>query len=286
MLENIKVDLHIHSFESDGTWDMDQLLNKINKKNIDIFSVTDHDSFKMVKDLINRDLNNKIFIPGIELSSTYNLKEFHITSYCYDIDNKELLNLINYNNKIRKDFNKNIIYYFENIYNKKLINKYYDYQNDNRRGGWKAFNFLLDYKLIDGLPDLFKKISNMEEQMIFLSPKQVIDKVHQAGGYTFLAHPGAYYNKELLDKDYLLEWIKMGIDGIEAYSPYLKKANDAKYYIEFCNNNGLMISGGSDSHGDFIKERKIGIPQIFLEDLNIDKLLTNRKEGVFNEINR
>ena len=284
MANNKRVDLHIHSFKSDGTWDMNQLLNKVNNY-IDIFSVTDHDSINMVKKLLKKDLINKIFIPGIELSCTYNSKEFHITSYSFDINNNDLLSLIDYNTKVRKDFNKNIIYYFEKIYNKKLMNSYYDYKNNDRRGGWKALNFLIDQKLIDGLNDLFIKISNMEEQMIFLPPEKVINIVHQAGGYCFLAHPGAYFDKELLNKEFLLEWVEMGIDGIEAFSPYLKKENDAKYYVEYCKENGLMYSGGSDTHGEFIKERKIGFPKIYLNDLNIDKILKDRKEGVFNEIN-
>ncbi len=287
MDNNIKVDLHIHTRASDGTWNINELLKEIQTNKIDIFSITDHDTIEMVNKLLEKNLNtNRVFVPGIELSSTFDSREFHITSYGFDIHNKDLLDLISYNNKVRDDFNNDIIYYFEKLSNKKLINKYYDYKNDNRCGGWKALNFLIDYNLIDGLHDLFDKISNMEEKMIFLPPNKVIDIVHNAGGFSFLAHPGAYYNKELLDKDFLIEWIEMGIDGIEAYSPYLNKLNDAKYYIKFCRSNNLMISGGSDSHGNFIKERKIGKPNIFLDDINIDKLLNKLKEGGIIEFNR
>ncbi|MGM0446614.1 MAG: PHP domain-containing protein [Bacillota bacterium] len=278
MVNDKKVDLHIHTRASDGTWNINELLKELEINSIDIFSVTDHDTIKMVDKLLDRKLNiDSYFIPGIELSSTFDAKEFHITSYGFDKENKDLLDLISYNNKIRSNFNKEIIYYFEKLYNKKLINEYYDYQNDNSRGGWKALNFLIDYKLITGLHDLFEKISIMEEKMIFLPPNEVINIVHKAGGFSFLAHPGAYYGKELLDEDLLIEWIDMGIDGIEAYSPYLNKLSDAKYYVEFCRDNNLMISGGSDSHGSFLKERKLGKPNIFLDDINIDKLLNNFK---------
>jgi|AntRauTorckE6833_2_1112554.scaffolds.fasta_scaffold00537_24 predicted metal-dependent phosphoesterase TrpH len=287
MINNKKVDLHIHTKASDGTWNINELLNELQINKISIFSITDHDTVQMVKKFSQTDLNiEKVFIPGIEISSTFDAKEFHITSYGFDIQNKDLLNLINYNKKVRNEFNNEIIYYFEKLFNKNLINKYYDYQNDNSRGGWKALNFLIDYNLITGIHDLFDKISDMEEKMIFLPPNKVIDIVHKAEGFTFLAHPGAYYDKELLDKDFLIEWIEMGIDGIEAYSPYLNKLNDAKYYIEFCKSNDLMISGGSDSHGSFIKKRKIGKPNIFLNDININKLLNKLKEGDIIEFNR
>lgn len=287
-MDNIKkVDLHIHTRASDGTWNINELLKAIQINKIDVFSITDHDTIKMVIKLLQRNLNiNSVLIPGVELSSTFDSREFHITSYGFDTQNKELLDLISYNNKVRNDFNKQIIYYFEKLTNNELINKYYDYQNDKSRGGWKALNFLIDYNLITGLHDLFDKISNMEEKMIFLPPNKVIDIVHKAGGFSFLAHPGAYYDKELLEKDLLIEFVEMGIDGIEAYSPYLNKLSDAKYYIEFCRSNNLMISGGSDSHGSFIKERKIGKPDIILNDINIDKLLNNLKEGGTIEFNR
>jgi hypothetical protein len=34
-----------------------------------------------------------------------------------------------------------------------------------------------------------------------------------------------------------------------------------------------MISGGSDCHGMFIPSRKLGVPEVSLEDLDIKKLL-------------
>jgi len=34
-----------------------------------------------------------------------------------------------------------------------------------------------------------------------------------------------------------------------------------------------MISGGSDCHGSFIPSRKLGVPDVSLDDLNIKKLL-------------
>ena len=77
----------------------------------------------------------------------------------------------------------------------------------------------------------------------------------------------------MLTRDFLREWVVLGIDGIEAYSPYLNQLKDAQYYIDFCKENDLMYSTGSDCHGAFIKDRKVGKPEVYLKDINIDKLL-------------
>lgn len=269
-----KVDLHIHTNASDGTWGIEKLLEEIKKEDINIFSITDHDDIQNVIKMMKRKLPEEIkFIKGVEVSTNLDRKEYHLAAYNFDIENIEFKKLLKKNRNIRKNFNKNIIKFFEKVNNINLINEYYDYRHDNKRGGWKALNFLIDKSLVDDLGDFFLKISNMEEEMVFLHPEKALKIIHQAGGYAFLAHPASYYKGELLDRSFLEDWVEMGVDGIEAYSPYLNKIEQAQYYIEFCKENNLMYSAGSDGHGEFIKERKIGKPEVYLKDINIDKLL-------------
>lgn len=270
-----KVDLHIHTNDSDGTWNLAQLIDELDKNDIFIFSITDHDCINNSKLMMKENIgSNKIFIPGVEISATYDNIEYHINAYNFDFENTELVELLRLNQKIRKDFNKKIIRFFEKNYDLKLMYEYQKYKNDPYRGGWKSLNFLKDRKLVEDLDDFFIKISEIKERMNFLIPEKVIDIIHQAKGFAFLAHPASYFKGELLDKSFLQEWVKMGIDGIEVYSPYLEKLRDAEYYIDFCKKNNLMYSSGSDCHGDFIKERKLGKPEVFLKDINIDELLT------------
>jgi len=273
-LADKKVDLHIHTNISDGTWNVEELLKVIIKNKINIFAITDHDDLKNVIEMQKKSIPNESkFIKGVEISSTLDNKEFHITAYNIKLKNKELDGLLKFNRDIRKEFNKKIIRYFEKVNNIKLMCRYFNYVHDHNRGGWKALNFLIDQRLVDNLNDFFVKISNMEENMIFLHPEKVINIIHKAQGYAFLAHPASYYNGELLDREFLRDWLSMGIDGIEAYSPYLNSIKDAQYYIDFCKDNSLMYSAGSDCHGEFIKERKVGKPKVYLKGINIEKIL-------------
>jgi hypothetical protein len=268
-----RVDLHIHTNASDGTWGVKELIDEVLKKEIRVFSITDHDDISNVKEMLNYDLNDKLkFLNGVEISSSLDGIEFHITAYNYDMDNKELINLLKSNRKTRNDFNKKIIRYFEKVNNLKLLKQYNAYKHEHKRGGWKSLNFLIDNRLVTDLNDFFVKVSNMEAKMSFFHPKKIIEIVHQANGFAFLAHPASYFKGKALSKDYLKQFADIGIDGLEAYSPYLDDLDDADYYIKFCKKNNLMISAGSDCHGDFIEERKVGKPSVFLEDINIDKI--------------
>ncbi|MFC1839207.1 PHP domain-containing protein, partial [Thermodesulfobacteriota bacterium] len=45
----MKVDLHLHTSASDGTWSPEDLIRNVIDSGIKIFSVTDHDSMENVE---------------------------------------------------------------------------------------------------------------------------------------------------------------------------------------------------------------------------------------------
>ncbi len=169
-------------------------------------------------------------------------------------------------NTERKEFNTKIIQYVKEINKIKDIKDYYSYNYNRKRGGWESLNYLLDKDVVRNLREYFEIIKLSNEKLCFKNPKEVIETIKEAGGYSFLAHPSAYEKGEKLSLEILREWKSYGISGIECFSPYLKNIEDANYYISFCEENHLMISAGSDCHGEF-NDRALGIPKI-----NIDKV--------------
>ena len=76
-----------------------------------------------------------------------------------------------------------------------------------------------------------------------LVPQEAIELIHRAGGLAVLAHPGIANAGKHIE-----EFIRYGIDGIEAYHPnhnYRLQRN----YLEYAAKNGLLATGGSDYHG-------------------------------------
>jgi predicted metal-dependent phosphoesterase TrpH len=264
------VDLHIHTNASDGTWDIKETIAMIIEKNIKYFSITDHDTIKNSLEALNYVPRNKRFVLGSEISSTYKGTEYHILAYGFDPENEALKELMNDNQLIRGKYNDDLVNYVKEY---ELVNDINDYKNyvwDSERGGWKSLNYLMDKGIVTSLESYFELIEISQLKLEFQSPAVVIKRIHQAGGYSFLAHPSAYGEK-FMATEFLDEWKAFGINGIECYSPYFEDEKDVTYYVKYCKENNLMISGGSDCHGKF-NNRFIGVPKVTWDDTTLEKV--------------
>ncbi len=265
------VDLHIHSCASDGTLTAKEIIDECMDKNITLFSVTDHNSIAGNAE-IRRVIESKeiSYIPGVEITSTFKGRDFHITVYGFDETNKELKELLR---KYAQDVEENFCSKFIENFSKQIpqlsMEEFNAYSYDPKRGGIKLLNYLMDKKAVKNLDEYFILAGDFISRFrIFSLPYEVIDIARKAEGYPFLAHPPAYYNcLDHFPEKELDQWREWGIAGIECYSPYFREGENEKY-IQYCIKNALLISGGSDYHGAFT-ERKLGAQQITPDMINL-----------------
>ncbi len=107
--DSMNINLHIHSNNSDGKFNCQELINIINDNNLNLVSLTDHDTMKGVPEFLHLcDINNITCIPGVEISSYVEncmsfidvnyLTTFHILGYFPKYFNEtyiaEVLNLV------------------------------------------------------------------------------------------------------------------------------------------------------------------------------------------------
>lgn len=268
----MKVDLHMHTDASDGTWDVVELKKELMENKINIFSITDHDSIDNIKNMKNilKGSDSLVFIPGTELTCQYEGREYHLTLYNFDIDNEDLLKLIKWTNNNKLSSNEEYIGYASNKYECISSEEYKKYEYDRKRGGWKSANYMIDKGIHKDIPEHLKDVYKSGLKAKLKSPEEVINIAKKSGGKIFLAHPSYHYKDSVMPMEELKFWAEVEIDGIECFSPY---NTDSRYYRDFCKKNNLMISGGSDCHGKFIPARKLGMPDITLDDLNIKKMM-------------
>ena len=266
---NWQVDMHMHTTASDGTWTAEELLDGIIENNIKVFSITDHDSTFNSVSIIDRIPDDICYMVGVEISSTYNNQEYHITAYDFDYENYELQELLNFNILEKEGFDIKVIEYIKETNLIEDIEDFHLYEYNRARGGWNSLNYLLDKNIVKDMKDYFEILKPSNKRLCFKNPKEVIDIIKGAGGYSFLAHPIAYENGEILSINGLEEVRDYGISCVECFSPYLKNIEDANYYVKFCKENDLMISAGSDCHGEF-NNRSLGIPKVTFEQLRLD----------------
>lgn len=269
-----KVDMHMHTCASDGTWDVSELKEELIKNKINVFSITDHDCIENIKNMqeIINPKDNLIFIPGTELTTEYQGREYHLTLYNYDIKSKQLMDLIKWTNDNKINTNKE---YIQNYASKKhgsvTMEDFEKYNYDRKRGGWKSVNYMIDKGIHTDVLSHLTDFGKAGLKAKLKTPEEVISIAKMSGGKIFLAHPSYHYRNSLMPEKELEYWLTMGIDGIECFSPYNR--GQEQYYIDFCKKHNLMISGGSDCHGMFIPSRKLGLPEVYLDDLNIKKIL-------------
>lgn len=276
------VDLHIHTYYSDGTMSPKEVVEDAKRKNLGIIAITDHDVLDSYEELkVEAEKAGIIAIRGVEIDSIFEGHLVHLLAYKFE-DNEKLFKLINHAKEQLLETSIELIRRMENDYEGISLEDYNSYEYERRKGGWKGIHYLHDRKITEGLFDgvkFYGKYDCGHEKFAFPSVGEVCNTVHDANGYVVLAHPCNYYNnknkEEILEK---LEILKnLGIDGVECYYP----ANSdlmTNTCLEFCKDNNLIITAGSDGHGDFGAVSKgieyyIGAINKDSEILNINKLL-------------
>ena len=276
------VDLHIHTYYSDGTMSPKEVVEDAKRKNLGIIAITDHDVLDSYEELkVEAEKAGIIAIRGVEIDSIFEGHLVHLLAYKFE-DNEKLFKLINHAKEQLLETSIELIRRMENDYEGISLEDYNSYEYERRKGGWKGIHYLHDRKITEGLFDgvkFYGKYDCGHEKFAFPSVEEVCNTVHDANGYVVLAHPCNYYSnknkEEILEK---LEILKsLGIDGVECYYP----ANSdlmTNTCLEFCKDNNLIITAGSDGHGDFGTVSKgieyyIGAINKDSEILNINKLL-------------
>lgn len=273
----MKLDLHIHSTYSDGWLTPKQILEKSLQNNINIISLTDHDSIAGVTDIMSFSsmYNDKIkIIPGVEISTKLSDKytekaSVHILGYFVDFKNKQFIESLNYVRDIRvKRFT---------LIKQKL--KQLGYKTDitvedakkHSLGRPHLANDLVKNGYFATIQDAFDKLLAKDKpayvSLDTFTQKEAIDLIHSVGGLAFLAHPAEV--KSYKSVEYLLT--TLSFDGLEVYHPSVLKKDEYMIWLKLAEKHHLRISGGSDFHGSkdrFPKE--LGI--FTVTDTMIDKI--------------
>ncbi|MDO5559202.1 MAG: hypothetical protein Q4F95_06340 [Oscillospiraceae bacterium] len=105
--------------------------------------------------------------------------------------------------------------------------------------------------------------------------EETIEIIHSAGGKAVLAHPGLIRtDKEKFEK--LLEQLcGYGLDGIECL--YTEHSDiQTQYFERLASDKGLIITAGSDFHGERIKEKNLLGMDV---DIQLDWLTGDSRRG-------
>lgn len=270
-----KVDLHIHSTASDGTWTPQDLVDAAVGAGLGIIAVTDHDSTANVAETARLAGERGIkCVPGVEVCSTKDDISFHILGYGIDLANKPLQELLAHNTHLLEQKDDDSVQLLIKQGWPLDFKEFKNYTYDRRRGGWKSLAYLIDKGLCTGVDDFFKRIFTPEHDLgfpIFPTICEVIDTIHGAGGVALCAHAASSFHGPGLAQT-LVELIEEPFDGFECYHSGHSE-QDTQLLLTHCRTEGMLISGGSDCHGSFVPSRHLGKPDVYEDGIFLPGLI-------------
>jgi hypothetical protein len=244
---NSKIDLHTHTNHSDGYYSPIELIQMVKKAGIDIISITDHDNLSAVHEAasVAKDFGVEV-IPGLELSSDIGDREVHILGYFIDPDNHELERYLKFFREERLKRAIRIVNKLKSIGFSISIEDVLEQAKNSAIGRPHIAQAMLDKGLISNYYEAFNKYIGNNcpafEKKVHISPQSIVKIIGDAGGLSFIAHPGN------MPESLIKELIEEGIDGIEVIHPS-HNAYQKKFYRGIVNEYFLLESGGSDFHG-------------------------------------
>lgn len=276
MLNKI-VDLHVHSYYSDGTMSPEEILIEASNKGIGLLAITDHDILDGSVELINMyDKYDIKCISGVEIDAVDNGVKYHILGYGINLEDEDFVNFMKQNHILLEEVHIKLIEKMQHDYECITLSDYFNFTYDRSKGGWKALHYFIEKGLAKSLSEVFMLYTKYDHSyncVQFPSLELVCKYIHNAGGKAVLAHPGKVIKETNIDnfKSEVLRTVNLGIDGIECYYPsHTKEVTDA--CLEICRDRNLLITCGSDCHGEF-EDTEIGEMNIPIEKLNLGDIL-------------
>jgi predicted metal-dependent phosphoesterase TrpH len=245
--QSVPVDLHMHTTCSDGKYAPKELVEKAYQVGLKAISITDHDNLAAIADA--KPLADALgieLINGVEVSTSHLGKDVHILGYFV----KDGTALSEYLSDCREKRLYRTERMVENL--KKLgvhiaVEKVIEKAANGSVGRPHIAAVLQESGYVQNYNEAFAKYigshSPAYEKGIDTEPAEVIRLISEAGGLSFLAHPGRF-----VPDDTIRFLIDEGIDGLEIVHPS-HDAERQEFYRAIANEYFLLMSGGSDYHG-------------------------------------
>lgn len=243
----MRIDLHTHTNKSDGILSPEKLINLAKERDISTIAITDHDSVNALEEAI--EIGNSLgirVIAGVELSTDIDERDVHILGLFLDHKNEDLLKYLSFFREERLYRAKRIVKKLNLLGHNISLDDVMKFAQSSAIGRPHIAYAMMDLGIVSNFYEAFEKYIGDNgpayERKIHVSPKSALKIISDAGGLSFVAHPG-YINENILTA-----LIKAGVDGIEVIHP---AHNDyqVRFYRGIVHQYCLLECGGSDFHG-------------------------------------
>jgi len=275
----MKGDLHLHTVFSDGSLTPEQLIDRASDRKINVIAVTDHDTTGGLTRALEYAVSKEItVVPGIEFSTRKREREIHLLGYFIEPDNKQLQRETEFILKSRRERAQKMV---DLLQQRGLDLSFFEVEELAGKKGFIGRPHIARLMVQKGY------ISSMEEafsdsfigrggqayvERYRVSLSKAITLIKQAGGFAAVAHPGSMEKGSALSFQEIKELKKQGVTGLEVFHSQ-HGDRDTKSYREIAARLDLIVTGGSDFHGNCCFGIEIGIPG--LDGKELEKFLAH-----------
>ncbi|MFP4363285.1 MAG: PHP domain-containing protein [Spirochaetia bacterium] len=280
------IDLHTHSIASDGEHPPDVLIELAYEKNIRLLALTDHDTLDGLEPAKKAaDRLGIAFLPGVEIETEFSPGTLHILGLGLYGDRGELdLGLKNLREK-RLERNLAMIEKMNDFGIKVKLTDIQSISGSQICSRPHFAEYLVQKGVVKNSKQAFEKF--LTPHRPFYEPKETmsvasaINLILSAKGIPVLAHPLSTYLSWGRLRELIQELSELGIQGIEAFHSNCKPRASERL-VEIAGEIGLFVTSGSDFHGSFLADRKLGrtmkgrkIPDSDMPKELLEHMLTN-----------
>ncbi|MBD3918135.1 PHP domain-containing protein [Paenibacillus sp. PR3] len=257
MVVRERADLHAHSTASDGTNAPAVVVRLAKEAGLAAVALTDHDTMAGCAEAVAEGSRIGIQVmPGIELSTAMSGRDIHILGYWCDTNDVKWQERI----KIQQSFRgRRNLMMIEKLQELGIAITLEEVLSIARRNGKKADSAeqigrphlaeaLIERGAVADMKEAFDRYLG-EHGAAYCNPPrptpiEAVDWIREAGGVCVIAHPGLYGDDAIVE-----EIVKHGVHGIEVYHSD-HSTEDEQRYSAMAERYGLVMTGGSDFHGE------------------------------------
>ncbi len=247
-----KYDLHCHSLASDGSLSPTEVIQRAQQMGVTSLALTDHDTVAGQIEAKQAALSCNIdYIPGIEISTTWEKKCFHIVGLNINPEHTTLISGIQHLQSLRAERAKKISTKLE----KKSIPNAYESVVKAAKGGMITrahfAHFLLAENHVRTLQEAFDRYLGQGKpafvSTVWAELDEAIAWINQSGGVAVIAHPLRYRLTASWMKRFLSYFKEVGGAGIEVVTGS-NNPDEIRRSSHYAKQYDLAASVGSDFH--------------------------------------
>lgn len=247
------VDLHLHTYASDGFWSPSDLIDQLVQQGIRVAAVCDHDTQDSVLETIELGERRGVHIvPGTEVTVRWGGRQWHLLVYGIRPDDPRpeaaaFLELMATHDRefmaLAVDARRRV------EASGRAIPSVSDKVNGRKMMPVHILRAMIGDRHVPRLKEAAELVVELGGNFTYDTLiEEVVAVAHEAGGVCILAHPGRADLGPALTARTLDEMLKVApIDGIEGHYRTYTDADTARYR-KMAETRGLLIGTGSDSH--------------------------------------